>query len=77
MAIESRLDGEKKAGFLTLFVFLVSRDCCVTWLFLTMAQACLQSVIVIFPDHTHLLFYMIKRCYPNHCQVIVFLRWLE
>ena len=28
----------------------------VVWLFLTMQQLCLQFVIVVFPDHTHLLF---------------------
>ena len=29
-------------------------------LFLTMPRVCLQFVIVFFPDHTHLLFVMIK-----------------
>ena len=28
----------------------------VVWLFLTMPWGCLQSVIVVFPDHTLLLF---------------------
>ena len=28
----------------------------VVWLFLTMPQVCLQFVMVVFPDHTHLLF---------------------
>ena len=28
----------------------------VMWLFLTMSWVCLQFVIVVFPDHTHLLF---------------------
>ena len=28
----------------------------VAWLFLLMPQACLQFVVVVFPDHTHLLF---------------------
>ena len=28
----------------------------VVWLFLAMPWACLQFVIVVFPDHTHLLF---------------------
>ena len=26
------------------------------WLFLTISRVCLQFVIVVFPDHTHLLF---------------------
>ena len=29
----------------------------VLWLFLTVLWDGLQSVIVVFPDHTHLLFY--------------------
>ena len=28
----------------------------VVWLFLTMPQVCLQFVIVVFPDHNHLIF---------------------
>ena len=27
----------------------------VVWLFLTMPRVCMQFVIVVFPDHTHLL----------------------
>ena len=30
----------------------------VEWLFLAVPRGCLQFVIVVFPDHTHLLFYM-------------------
>ena len=37
---------------------LLSYRCIVTinvlWLFLTVPQVCLQCVIVVFPDHTHL-----------------------
>ena len=29
----------------------------VEWLFLAVAWGCLQFVIVVFPDHTHLLFF--------------------
>ena len=29
----------------------------VVWLFLMMAWVCLQFVIVVFPDHNHLLFF--------------------
>ena len=29
----------------------------VVWLFLAVPWVCLQSVIVVFPDHTHLLFF--------------------
>ena len=41
-------------------ILLLSYKCIVTinvlWLFLTMPWVGLQSVIVVFPDHTHLLF---------------------
>ena len=30
----------------------------VMWLFLAVPWVCLQFVIVVFPDHTHLLFFM-------------------
>ena len=30
----------------------------VEWLFLTVPWGCLQFVIVVFPDHTHLLFFI-------------------
>ena len=30
----------------------------VVWLFLTMPWVCLQYVIVVFPDHTHLLIFV-------------------
>ena len=29
----------------------------VEWLFLAVPRGCLQFVIVVFPDHTHLLFF--------------------
>ena len=32
----------------------------VEWLFLVVPWGCLQFVIVVFPDHTHLLFFMIS-----------------
>ena len=47
-------DGEERAGCFALFVFLVSHDCCVA--LSQVPRVCLQFVIVIFPDHTHLLF---------------------
>ena len=30
----------------------------VVWLFLAVPWVCLQFVIVVFPDHTHLLFFL-------------------
>ena len=35
-------------------------------LFLAVPWGCLQFVIVVFPDHTHLLFYAIE------CRVVIF-----
>ena len=38
----------------------------VVWLFLAMPRVFLQFVIVVFPDHTHLLFFykrQLKACY--------------
>ena len=32
----------------------------VVWLFLAVSWVCLQFVIVVFPDHTHLLFLLYK-----------------
>ena len=33
----------------------------VVWLFLAVRRVCLQFVIVVFPDHTHLLFLFVCR----------------
>ena len=35
-------------------------------LFLTVPWGCLQFVIVVFPDHTHLLFLLILKSYFSH-----------
>ena len=32
----------------------------VVWLFLAVPRGCLQFAIVVFPDHTHVLFYGIN-----------------
>ena len=39
----------------------------VVWLFLTMPWVCLQFVIVVFPDHTQLLFLMLSGLPANKC----------
>ena len=44
----------ERADCFALFVFLVSWDCCVALPHDDMG--CLQFVIVVFPDHTHLLY---------------------
>ena len=48
------LGGEEKL----VALFCLSSWCLVivAWLFITMLRVCLQFVIVVFPDHTHLLF---------------------
>ena len=43
-----------RAGDFAYFVFLVSRNCCVA--LPRGAMGFLQIVIVVYPDHTHLLF---------------------
>ena len=48
------LDGEEKAECYALFVFLVSHDCCRA--LPRDATGCLQFVIVVCPNNTHLLF---------------------
>ena len=34
-------------------------------LFLAVPRGCLQFVIVVFPDHTHLLFLMLRHCFSD------------
>ena len=46
------IDGEERAGYFSWCVFLVM----VVWLFLAVPWVCLRFVIVVSPDHTHLLF---------------------
>ena len=38
----------------------------VEWLFLAVPRGCLQFVIVVFPDHTHLLFLNMKVNHGEH-----------
>ena len=37
------------------------------WLFLTVPWVCLQFVIVVIPDHTHLLFMVAENVFINKC----------
>ena len=39
-------------------------------LFLAVPQVCLQFVIVVFPDHTHLLFFLVKSHRWKHYQPV-------
>ena len=38
----------------------------VVWLFLVVPWVCLQFVIVVFPDHTQLLFLCVGLCFGMH-----------
>ena len=42
-------------------------------LFLTVPSGCLQFVIVVFPDHTHLLFFLHNTGYLNFIKVPILL----
>ena len=50
-------------------LLLLSYRCIVTinvlWLFLTVQWVGLQCVIVVFPDHTHLLFGLVNLCWTS------------
>ena len=50
-----------------LVALLLSYWCLVivVWLFLTKPRVCLQFVIVVFPDHTHLLFILHRTTYTS------------
>ena len=53
----------------------------VVWLFLTMPWVCLQFVIVIYPDHAHLLFFRLTiivalRLDPDQCQELIGPFWI-
>ena len=50
----NHLDVEERAGCFASFVFLVSHDCCM--ILPPIPWVCLQLVVVVFPDHTNLLF---------------------
>ena len=54
-----------------LVALLSLSSCClviVVWLLLAVLWVCLQFVIVVFPDHTHLLFLGVQICQkgPNN-----------
>ena len=56
----NHFDGEERE----LFDLLSLSSRClmiVVWLFLAMPWVCLQFVIVVLPDHTHLLFCWLKK----------------
>ena len=54
LVLQSSWQGRE--SWLLCFVFLVSRDCLCSVSLPHSAVDCLQCLIVVFPDHTHLLF---------------------
>ena len=59
----NHIDGEERAG---CFAFLSSWCLVIVgWLFLAVPQVSLQFVIVVFPDHTHLLLIILS--YSSTC----------
>ena len=57
--VSNYLDEEERE----LVAFLCLSPWClmiVVWLFLMVPWVCLQFVIVVFPDHTHLLFFKLS-----------------
>ena len=59
LVLQSSVAGEERAVFCLFFVVVFFCLVClviVVWLFLAVPWGCLQFVIVVFLDHTHLLF---------------------
>ena len=44
-------------------------------LFLAVPRGCLQFVIVVFPDHTHLLFFIFKPEVHSSSKMFVITKW--
>ena len=50
----------------------------IVWPFLTMPRVCLQFVIVLFPDHTHVKFftlYKVGKCHKVRWQIVLYV-WI-
>ena len=60
----NHLDEDERAGYFVLIVLCLA-TVNVLWLFLIEPFVCLQCVIVVFPGHTHLFLYGLKRCSLN------------
>ena len=56
----NHLDEEDRAGCFAFIVFWMSCNCKCPGALPHGALGCLQFVIVVFPDHTHLLFHMLE-----------------
>ena len=62
-------DGEERTGCFAEFFFLVSRDCYVAIPHGAMGLSAV--VIVVFPDHTHLLFYIYIYIITLRCHILI------
>ena len=70
--VGNHLDGEERAGvLLNLYSWCLVM---VEWLFLVVPWGCLRFVIVVFPDHTHLLSLFFDR--SKSMKIIAF-RWKQ
>ena len=49
----------------------------VVWLFLAVQWVCLRFVIVVFPDHTHFLFFKIKLLFVLHHLMLIITVYLQ
>ena len=68
----NHLDGEERERELVAWLSLSSRcPMIVVWLFLVVQWVCLQVAIVLFPDHTHLLFYICINIITLTCQILI------
>ena len=56
MDCQLHFEEKAKADCVAFIVFKMYCYYICLWLYLTVPWACLQYVIVVFPDHTHLLF---------------------
>ena len=60
----NHLEKEEKPGCFAITVLRCIVNINVLWLSLTVPWVGLQYVIVVFPDHTHLLFFFTTNVYP-------------
>ena len=74
-----KLLAEKHAGCLLLLSYRCFVTVNVMWLFLMVPCVGLQCVIVVYPDHTHLLFSKLKGCCTslNEQSICLSIQYLE
>ena len=57
LVLQIYIDEEERADYFALIVFPKSCDCNL-WFFLMVLWVSMQCVIVVFPDHAHLLLHV-------------------